>query len=112
MHALIAVAMLLSDFSDSDSELPPSPPMWSATDGSSSGRDPGMFDGMPLSDSMSDGEPERSRTSRPPAAELNVTRRGKHSRDTARKKLSHADQAHESLEAVRATALTGCCSSG
>lgn len=62
-----------------------------------------------LSDDGSDDEEQRQR----PWSELNKTRRGSYDRSTERrKKVSHAEQAHECFEAVRATALIGKCSSG
>ena len=63
-----------------------------------------------LSDDGSDDDEEQRRR---PWHEINTTRRGSYDWSTDRgKKVSHAVQAHESLEAVRATALAGTCSSG
>ena len=52
------------------------------------------------------GGQQTSRASRP---EMNATRQGKHSRETASKKESHADQAHSYNQAIGTGALAGVC---
>ena len=103
-HSMLLSALLMAaSCSESDSEeIPPLGPR----------PGPGVRPGPSCTHLSDDGSDDEQRQ-RPGWQELNTTRRGGYDRSTdRRKKVSHAEQAHECFEAVRATALAGKCSSG
>ena len=96
----ILCALMLSSSDESDGDFPAS----CIQQLGASRIDPGR-NGLPLD---SDDEVETP-TRVPNWNRCSTTSRGRHSRDGAATKLTHADQAHAAWEAVQSTALAGAC---
>ena len=96
----VLCALMLSSSDESEGEIPE----FCINRLSASRIDPGR-NGLPLD---SDDEVETP-TRVPDWDRSNTTGRGRHSRDGAATKLTHADQAHAAWEAVHSTALAGAC---
>lgn len=96
----ILCALMLSSSDESDGDFPAS----CIQQLGASRIDPGR-NGLPL-----DSDDEVETPARVPDwNRSNTTGRGRHSRDGAATKLTHADQAHAAWEAVQSTALAGAC---
>lgn len=96
----ILCALMLSSSDESDGDFPAS----CIQQLGASRIDPGR-NGLPL-----DSDDEVETPARVPDwNRSNTTGRGRHSRDGAATKLTHADQAHATWEAVQSTALAGAC---
>ena len=94
------VVLMLSSSDESEGDVAPS---WILRRGASR-VDPGHY-GLPL-----DNDDEVETPTRVPEWDRsNTTGRGRHSREGAATRLSHADQAHAAWEAVQSSALAGAC---
>ena len=94
------VVLMVSSSDESEGDVDPS---WIRRPGASR-VDPGR-DGLPLDS----GDAVETPTRVPEWDRSNTTGRGRHSREGAATRLSHADQAHAAWEVVQSSALAGAC---